>query len=62
MTGLAWVSWFLGLISLTSSVSTKLKIRLIIAVLVMAVLVVPLATIEPFSSQIGERVETLSNL
>ncbi|HBL14165.1 MAG TPA: glucose-6-phosphate isomerase [Cyanobacteria bacterium UBA11162] len=58
----AWVSWFLGLISLTSSVSTKLKIRLIIAVLVMAVLVVPLATIEPFSSQIGERVETLSNL
>jgi len=58
----AWLGWFVGLLTLSGSLKANLQMRLIITIMVMAVLVVPLTTIEPFSERINERVETLSNL
>jgi len=57
-----WVGWLVGLVSLASSGRPKLQFRLILTVLVMAVGVVPLTTIEPFSDVINERVASLSDV
>jgi len=58
----AWLGWFAGLLTLTSSLKAKQQMRLIVIVLVMTVLVVPLATIEPFSQTITTRVTSLSEI
>ena len=58
----AWLGWFAGLLSLTSSLKPKLQMRLLITILVMAIGVIPLATIEPFSEVINTRLETLSDV
>jgi hypothetical protein len=58
----AWGSWFIGLLCLTSSLSTRLQVRLIFTILVMAMMVIPLVTIEPFAGAINERLETLSSI
>lgn len=58
----AWVGWLAGLLTLISSFNPKHQMRLIITVLVIALLVVPLTTIEPFSKTINNRLSTFSNL
>jgi hypothetical protein len=58
----AWLGWLAGLVVLIGSFKPKRQIRLIIFVLIMALLVVPLATIEPFSTTINERFSTFSNI
>ena len=58
----AWIGWFAGLLTLASSLKAKYQMRLIIIVMVMAVLVIPLATMEQFSGKLGERFTSLSNL
>lgn len=58
----AWVGWVLGLLTLSGSVKSKLQMRLIVTVVVIAVLAIPLTTLEPFSERINQRVETFSNL
>jgi hypothetical protein len=58
----AWIGWLAGLLTLANSLKPKLQMRLIITILVMAVLVVPLTTIEPFSGQINNRLETFSDI
>jgi hypothetical protein len=58
----AWVGWFAGLLTLTSSLKPKHQMRLIIIVLVIATLVVPLTTIEPISQSMNKRFATFSNL
>jgi hypothetical protein len=58
----AWIGWFAGLLTLASSLKAKYQMRLMITVLVMAVLVVPLATMEQFSGKLGDRFTSLSNL
>ncbi|NEP52350.1 MAG: O-antigen ligase domain-containing protein, partial [Moorea sp. SIO3C2] len=57
-----WASWFFGLASLTSSLKPKIQMRIIISILVMAMCIVPLTTIEPFSEVIGSRLATFSDL
>jgi len=57
----AWLGWLAGLLGMIGSLSPKFQMRMIITVLVMAICVVPLATIEPFSEVISERVSTLSD-
>ncbi len=57
-----WACWALGVITLLSSLKAHIQMRLIVTILVMAVCVVPLTTIEPFSEVISARLETLSNL
>lgn len=58
----AWLGWFVGLISLVTSLKSSLQIRLFVIILVVAACVVPLTAIEPFSQIINNRLETFSNL
>jgi hypothetical protein len=58
----AWIGWFIGLIVLGSSLKSKYQMRLIVTVFLMALLVIPLATIEPFSTTIVSRTQSLTNV
>jgi hypothetical protein len=58
----AWLGWFAGFLTLATSLKTKHQRRLIIIVLVMALLVVPLTTVEPFSEKINQRLTSFSNV
>lgn len=58
----SWLGWFVGLLTLFTSVKVRLQKRLIITILVVAVLVVPLATIEPFAEIISTRLETFADV
>jgi len=58
----AWIGWFAGILTLASSLKAKYQMRLIVTVLVIAVLVVPLATMEQFSGKLGDRFATFSNI
>ncbi|MFB2839237.1 O-antigen ligase domain-containing protein [Floridanema evergladense] len=56
-----WLGWLVAIFILTSSLKAKLQMRLIITLLVIVILVVPLANVEPFSSVIAPRIQSLSN-
>lgn len=58
----AWIGWFVGLIVLAGSLKPSLQMRLIISVLLLALLIIPLSTTDPFSERIGSRAGTLSNI
>jgi len=58
----AWVGWLAGLLTLIGSFNARHQMRLIVIVVVTVLLVLPLATIEPFSNSINERLSTFSNL
>jgi len=57
----AWVSWLVGLLTYASSLTLRLRFRLILSFLIGLLFLVPLITIEPFSSAITPRLETLTN-
>ncbi|MBE9008025.1 O-antigen ligase domain-containing protein [Fortiea sp. LEGE XX443] len=57
-----WAGWLLGVIIIMGSVKAKIQMRLIAIVVVMAVCVIPLTTIEPISEVVSERLESFSNL
>jgi hypothetical protein len=57
-----WGCWLVGLLTMLTSLKPRLQMRLIITILVMAVCVVPLVTMEPFAGAINARLQTLSNL
>lgn len=58
----AWGGWLVGLLTLFASLRTRFQMRLLITMLVLAVCVLPLTTIEPFSDVISSRFETFSKL
>lgn len=58
----AWLSWFVGLLTLLASLKSRLQMRLIITIIVMAVCVLPLTTIAPFSETINSRLQSFLNL
>lgn len=58
----SWGGWLLGVILILSSVKAQIQMRLITIILVMAICVVPLATIEPISEVVTSRLESFSNL
>jgi len=58
----AWLSWLVGLLIFMPSLKARLQMRLIISIMVAAVFVLPLTTIEPFSTAIMPRIESLSNV
>lgn len=58
----AWLGWLGGLIALVGFLKPKFQIRLISTILILALCVVPLATMEPFAERISNRVETLSDV
>ncbi|KAM3114599.1 O-antigen ligase domain-containing protein [Phormidesmis sp. 146-33] len=55
----AWLSWVVGIVVFLPSLKPKLQMRLIVTILVMMIFVLPLTFIEPFSTVIGSRVQTL---
>ncbi|CAN1209273.1 Glucose-6-phosphate isomerase [Tumidithrix helvetica PCC 7403] len=57
-----WIGWIISLATMSTSMQPKLRNRLIITVLVLAICVVPLTTIEPFSKVISDRVGTLADI
>lgn len=57
-----WGCWFVGLLTMFSSLKPRLQMRLIVTILVMAICVIPLVTMEPFADAINSRLQTLTNL
>lgn len=57
----AWLGWLVAVFILTSSLKAKLQMRLIMTILLIVIVVIPLANIEPFSSVIAPRIESLTN-
>jgi hypothetical protein len=55
----AWFSWAIALLIFLPSLKSNLQLRLIIGILGAVIAVVPLATIEPFSSTIASRLGSL---
>ncbi|MBE9076331.1 O-antigen ligase domain-containing protein [Romeria aff. gracilis LEGE 07310] len=55
-----WLSWMVGLLIYIPSLKSHLQIRLLITLMIMALLVVPLASMEPLASEIAPRLESLS--
>lgn len=57
-----WGGWVLGVIMIFISVKTRIQMRLIAIIVMMAICVVPLTTIEPISEVVAERMESFTNL
>ncbi len=57
-----WGGWFVAIIIMVGSLKANLQMRLIMTILIMALCVVPLTTIEPFSDTIVSRFQSFSNL
>ncbi len=57
-----WLGWAIGLFLLIISLKPHLKIRLFITLIVMALCIVPLVTLEPYSEVITARLESFSTL
>jgi hypothetical protein len=62
LTRSAWIGWLAGLLTLGSSLKAKNQMRLFATIAVLALIVLPLTTVEPFSATINKRAETLSNV
>jgi hypothetical protein len=58
----AWIGWLGGLLIFATSLKAKQQMRLVITVVAIIILITPLASLEPFSGVIGDRLQTLSNL
>jgi hypothetical protein len=58
----AWGGWMVSLVALLGFLKGVVQIRLISLLIVIAILVVPLSTIEPFSQVIQSRVTSLTNV
>ena len=58
----AWISWAVALLLFLPLLKSKLQIRIILSILVVFVLLIPLFTIESFSTTINARLDTFSNV
>mgnify|MGYP003406546248 CR=1 FL=1 len=56
-----WLSWLVGMLIFFSSLKASLQMRLIISIVIASLVVIPLITIEPFSSVISSRLESVSD-
>jgi hypothetical protein len=57
----AWLSWIAGLLFFFPSLQSNLQMRLIITITIGLLFVIPLTTIEPFSTVINSRIESFSS-
>lgn len=57
-----WLGWFGGMLMLVSSLKSKQQIRLIGTFIALSILIVPLTSIEPFSTNIAKRFSSLSDI
>jgi hypothetical protein len=58
----AWYSYILALSVFFFSLKSRFQLRLFIAIASVVLIVIPLATIEPFSEVIGSRIETIYSI
>lgn len=58
----AWGGWALGFAIFSSSLKPKLQMRLIITVLIVGICAFPLTQLEPFSTSLNARLESISNV
>ncbi len=58
----AWIGWFLGMTSLITFLPIKQKFRLALTIIILATIIVPLSTIEPFANTISTRMATFTDL
>jgi hypothetical protein len=58
----AWLGGLAGLLVLIPFLKARLQLHILIGLVVGALLIIPLTTIEPFSTAISSRLETLSNV
>jgi hypothetical protein len=58
----AWLGWLAGVVTLGFSLNAKQQMRLMLIVIVLILLVIPLTSIEPFSTTITQRLQTLSDV
>ncbi|MBH8565021.1 O-antigen ligase domain-containing protein [Nostoc sp. CENA67] len=57
-----WGGWLFGIVMILASAKARTQMRLITIILVMAMCVVPLTTIEPISKVVADRMESFTNL
>lgn len=57
----SWLGWAVGVLMYIPSLKPRLQMRLIVTILVMAVCVIPLVNMQPFSGAIAARLQTFSN-
>ena len=57
-----WLSWCVSLVLFIPSLKPKLQVRIISLVCLSGILVIPLTTMEPFSTFINDRVGSLSDI
>ncbi len=57
-----WISWFIGFLFTASFLKTKQKIRLLVGLLIISLVMIPVVSIEPFSTNISKRFNSLSDL
>lgn len=58
----AWLGWIAAMLSLIVSLTPKQKFRIVIAVTIFIIVMIPLINMEPFSKVILGRLETMTNL
>ncbi|MFK8183621.1 MAG: O-antigen ligase domain-containing protein [Phormidesmis sp.] len=56
----AWLGWMVGLLTLITALKSGAQIRLFMTIFVLAICVLPLTAIEPFSEVISARVESFT--
>jgi hypothetical protein len=57
-----WGAFCVALLLFIPSLNQKLQMRLIVTILTLLLCIIPLTTIEPFSSNLNTRLQTISNL
>ena len=58
----AWLTWFMGVLIFLPSLKARLQMRIIASIMVAAIVVIPLTSIEPFSTVISSRFESISEV
>jgi hypothetical protein len=56
-----WLSFLLSSLAFFNALKFNLKIRMLIGMVMTILIILPVTTVEPFSTVIGERIETLIN-
>lgn len=56
-----WLNWIAGFSILLPSLKANLQMRLIVSTIIASIVIIPLSTIEPFSSVINSRFESFSS-
>ncbi len=56
----AWLGWAGAVLAFLPSLKLKFQVRLFLTIILIAVMVVPLANMEPFSEPIQQRIESIS--